>query len=175
MFLQVEIDRDAIDKLVLQHSQMRARPKVPKKDICSLENWFSNKKGAILPEETEYINHTSDLFSLVTTPKSPLRSLLEHSSRFRLLGLWRQKNIDPSMSEDKNVHCSSDEKIDRFIATTIMSLGIIMLIAPLWILAFLAGRVRKLSVTSAFIVLFVALVSVTTVAKPFESLAAAAA
>lgn len=56
-----------------------------------------------------------------------------------------------------------------------MSLGLIMLIAPLWILAFLGGLVQRLTAISAFIVLFVALVSITTAAKPFESLAAAAA
>lgn len=76
---------------------------------------------------------------------------------------------------DNNVHYISDEKIDRFIATFIMTLGLIMLIAPLWILAFPGGLIQRLGVISAFIVLFVALVSVTTVAKPFESLAAAAA
>lgn len=76
---------------------------------------------------------------------------------------------------DNNVHYISDEKIDRFIATFIMTPGLVMLIAPLWILAFLGGLIQRLGVISAFIVLFVALVSVTTVAKPFESLAAAAA
>ena len=49
------------------------------------------------------------------------------------------------------------------------------LIAPLWILAFLGGLVQGLGLISAFIVLFVALVAAATVAKPFESLAAAAA
>ncbi len=78
-------------------------------------------------------------------------------------------------SDDKYVHYISDKKIDMFITAFIMSLGLVMLIAPLWVLAFLGGIVQRLSVISAFIVLFVALVSVATVAKPFESLAAAAA
>ena len=50
-----------------------------------------------------------------------------------------------------------------------------MLIAPLWILAFLESQVPRLGVFSALIVLFVVLLSVTTVAKLFESLTAAAA
>lgn len=79
------------------------------------------------------------------------------------------------MSDDKNVHYMADKKIDRFITTFIMIVGLAMLIAPLWILAFLEPLVQRLGVISAFIVLFVTLVSVTTVAKPFESLAAAAA
>lgn len=173
--LHADIDCDFLDELILQHSQSRARPPVLKKDICSLENWFYNNGNVILAEETGYIKHHSDLFSLVPTPKSPLRSLLERSSHFRLLRLWQRKDIDHSASQDENVHYISDEKIDSFIATFTMSLGLIMLIAPLWILAFLEGLVQRLGVISAFIVFFVALVSITTVAKPFESLAAAAA
>ena len=128
-----------------------------------------------MSEETQYINHPSDLFSVVPRVKSPLRLLLERSSRFRLLRLWQQKTVDHSASEDENVHYFSDEKIDRFVSTFIMSLGVIMLIAPLWILAFLGGLAQRLGVISAFIILFVALLSFTTVAKPFEILAAAAA
>ena len=128
-----------------------------------------------MAEETEYIKNPSDLISLVPRMKSPLRLLLERSSRFLQLGLWQQKTIDRSASEDKNTLYFSDEKIDYFVATIIMGLGLIMLIAPLWILAFLEGLVPRLGVISAFIVLFAALLSITTVAKPFESLAAAAA
>lgn len=101
--------------------------------------------------------------------------LLERSSRFRLLKFWQQKTVEHSAGEDENVHYFSDEKIDRFVSTFIMSLGVIMLIAPLWILAFLEGLAQRLGVISAFVVLFVALLSFTTVAKPFETLAAAAA
>ena len=163
------------DDLVLQHSQLKARPPVAKKDVTSLENWFYNNGNAILKAETEYIKRSSDLFYVVPKSKSPLRVLLEHSHRFRLLKLWQEKNVDATGYSDENVLYFSDEKIDRFIATFIMVLGLIMLVAPLWILAFLGGLVQRLGVISAFIVLFVALISVTTVAKPFEILAAAAA
>ena len=169
------IDYDAPDELILQHSQIRARPAVPKKDIRSLDNWFWNNDNAILPEETDYIKHPSDLFSLVPRQKSPLRLLLERSSHFRFLRLWQHNPVDHRAGEDKNVHYFSDEKIDRFVATVIMISGLIMLVAPLWILAFLQGLSQRLGVISAFIILFVALLSSTTVAKTFESLAAAAA
>ena len=79
------------------------------------------------------------------------------------------------MVRDENVHYISDAKIDHFVTIFIMSIGLIMLIAPLWILTYLGGLARRLAVSSAFIVLFVVLISWTTVAKPFESLAAAAA
>jgi hypothetical protein len=50
-----------------------------------------------------------------------------------------------------------------------------MLIAPLWILNFAPGTTTKLGIITAFIVVFVGLISFITVAKPFECLAAAAA
>ena len=164
------------DDLVLQHSQLKARPPVSKTDISNLENWFYNTGNAILEPEIEYIKRSSDLFSIAPNPKSRLRVLLGYSHRFRLLRLWKKdKNVDAAGYSDENVYYFSDEKIDRFIATFIMVQGLIMLIAPLWILTFLGSLAQRLGVTSAFIVLFVALISVTTLAKPFEILAAAAA
>ena len=166
--------KDGADDLVLQHSQLRARPKVPKKDINSLETWLYNHANPILPAETEYLKHPSDLFSLVPASKSPLRLFLERSRRFRLLKLWRKEPSDTTV-KDENVHYISDAKIDHFVTIFIMSIGLTMLIAPLWILTYLGGLARRLAVISAFVVLFVVLISWTTIAKPFESLAAAAA
>lgn len=163
------------DELVLQHSKIRARPQVPKRDAHSILTWFYNNGNAILDDETQYIKHQSDLFSLVPTPKTPLRSILEHSRRFRQLSCWRQKRLDDTMIEDKYIHYSSNKKIDRFIATFITITGIIMIIAPLWILALMNGLKNKLCVISIFILFFATLLSLTTVAKPFESLAATAA
>lgn len=79
------------------------------------------------------------------------------------------------MIEDKYIHYNSDKRIDRFIATFITVLGIIVLTAPLWILVLMNGLIQKLSVISIFILFFAILLSFTTVARPFESLATAAA
>jgi len=92
-----------------------------------------------------------------------------------LLAFWRQKTRDGATQDDENIHYISDKKIDRFITTLIVILGLGMLIAPLWILAFVEALKERLGVICAFIVTFVVLLSATTVARPFESLAAAAA
>ncbi|KAF2107349.1 hypothetical protein BDV96DRAFT_506545, partial [Lophiotrema nucula] len=55
------------------------------------------------------------------------------------------------------------------------TLGMIMLIAPLWILAFVDHIVNRLAVITTFLVFFLCLVTFTTAAKPFESLGATAA
>jgi hypothetical protein len=75
----------------------------------------------------------------------------------------------------KEVKLFSDRKIDRFITVIITALGTVMLIVPLWVLPNLESLKAKLGIITAFVVLFLGLVAYTTVAKPFESLAAAAA
>ena len=145
-----------VDDLVLQHSQLRARPKVPSKEILSVKNGFHNSPNAILEAETRYITQSSDLFSLVPAAKTPLRRLLERYRQFRLLRLWRQDPSD-SVMKDEHVHYISDARVDHFVTVFIMSFGLTMLITPLWILAFVGGVVQRLGVISAFIVLFVTL------------------
>jgi hypothetical protein len=113
-------------------------------------------------------------------PKSitPLRQLLEKSTHFRFSRLWAKTPPDlptHSITHPETVHYSSDARIDRFIGVTITVLGMGMLIAPLWVLAYTEVMWKRLCVITGFIVLFLGLVAFTTVARPFESLAAAAA
>ena len=159
------------NELALQHSQLRSRPRVPSKDATSISNWFYNHRNAILAEETDYVNHSKDLFAMVPKSKTPLRKFLERSSHFRLLRLWRKKSV----VEDENIHYISDQRINLFVALVITILGLAMLIVPLWILAFVSDSVYRLAVITVFVVVFLCFVSFTTVARPFETLGAAAA
>lgn len=159
-------------ELVIQHSNIRSRPRVQDKDVASISNWFHNHQHAILTDETEYINHTSDLFSMVPKTKAPLRRLLERSSHFRLARVWRRTLPE---NDDENVRYASDQRIDHFVALIITAIGLTMLIAPLWILAGVQEMSSRLGVITAFIVGFVVLLSLTAVVRPFESLAGAAA
>jgi hypothetical protein len=160
-----------LDELVLQHTQLRTRPKVSKKDAQSVANWFHNHPGAIHLEETQYINEHSDLFAVAPKDKAPLRILLEKSSRFRRWSLWRKT----PKSQDKSIIYTSENKIEFFISLINTILGLAMLIAPLWILAFVEDRVFRLVVITVFLVCFLCLVTFTTVVRPFESLGATAA
>jgi len=54
-------------------------------------------------------------------------------------------------------------------------MGMVMLILPLWVLAVTEGTMKRLGVITGFVALFLGLIALTTVARPFESLAAAAA
>lgn len=159
------------NELVLQHSDLRRRPPVAKKDRTSLANWFSNNPDAILADETEFINHPQDLFAIVPKVETPLRRALERSSRFRLFRLWKT----PPPIDDSNIHYTSDQRIDMFVNMIIAMVGLIMLIVPLWVLAFVTWVVHQLAIITSFVVVFLCFVSFTTVARPFETLGAAAA
>ena len=76
---------------------------------------------------------------------------------------------------DEQVHFYSEQKIDHALSIIIILTGLAMLIAPLWVLAFVGDMVARIGIMCAFIVVFVLLISLTTVAKPFETLAATAA
>jgi hypothetical protein len=168
-----EIDRKlrAYNELVLQHSELRKRPPVPSKDRRSLANWFSNHKNAIAAAETEYVQHAEDLFAIVPKSKTPLRRFMERSQHFRLFRGW----MKPSLVEDENVHYTSDQRIDMFVNSVIALIGLIMLIVPLWWLAFVTPVRHRLAIITSFVVVFLCFVSFTTVARPFETLGAAAA
>jgi uncharacterized protein (DUF983 family) len=168
-----EIDQKlrAYNELAIQHSELRNRPPVAGKDRNNIVNWFSNHETAIAAEETEYIQHSEDLFAIVPKSKAPLRRFMEHSRHFRLFRLW----MKASPVEDENVHYTSDQRIDLFVNLVIALVGLIMLIVPLWVLAFITWVVHRLAIITSFVVVFLCFVSFTTVARPFETLGAAAA
>lgn len=162
---------------MLQQAQIKQQPKSSLDDIQSLRTWHSNHSNcAISEEEQSYLHYPKDLFSLVPKEKSPLRRFLERSRNFRSYRLWRSKNAPELPLHDEHVIYVSDKKIERFVTAVIVMLGMIMLIAPMWILQALDGRtLPKLGTITAFIVTFLMLVSYATLAKPFETLAATAA
>ncbi|KAH7122524.1 hypothetical protein B0J11DRAFT_409503, partial [Dendryphion nanum] len=160
------------------HATLRSRPKVPQADINSLHNWLANTQKAIYSAEVDYLNEQHDLFSLVPVSTTPLRRFFERSASFRLARIWRKKT--PSHAHvyypyPDTLHFTSDARVDGFVAWTITVLGMAMLIAPLWVLAITPGMMKRLGVITGFVVLFITLVTGTTSARPFESLAAAAA
>lgn len=167
-----------LDELLIQQSTLRNQPRVPRRNVKSISNWLANAQNAILDEEIVYISKRSDLVQLVPKAVTPLRSLLEKSTSFRFCKLWAKRLPHlpvHSTTHPETVHYSSDVRIDRFIGFTITALGMGMLITPLWVLAYIEVMWKRLCVITGFIVLFLGLVAFTTVAKPFESLAAAAA
>lgn len=69
--------------------------------------------------------------------------------------------------------------MDKFVTCMTLALGLAMLIGPLWLLQhFSTGQSNlrlRLIIITAFLMGFTALISLLTVARPFETLAATAA
>ncbi|KDN65471.1 hypothetical protein CSUB01_05517 [Colletotrichum sublineola] len=162
------------DEHVLRCSQMSSLPKAQGRDIESIENWFLANPGAIDQSESAFINHKEDLISIVPKVKSPLRRALERVSGFDLSPLFSMRPsgdfYDPELTRYYN-----DRKIEKFITAIVVMAGFLMLVAPLWILVFVSGELERLGIITAFVALFLALVSTVTIAKPFDTLAATAA
>jgi hypothetical protein len=165
------------DTLILQQAELKKYPLASKKAVVSVQNWHENHGNLVIaPEEQEYLSHDLDLFPLARREKTPLRKLLERSRRFRIHSVWRKKKVPELPVYDADtVKLLSDKRIDRFITAITMSIGSAMLIAPMWVLQALDDPSRKLAVITAFIVVFLGMVSYATVAKPPEILAATAA
>lgn len=72
-----------------------------------------------------------------------------------------------------------DSVVDKFVTCVTVMLGLAMLIGPLWILQHISAQQpnleARLAVITGFLILFTILLSVTTVARPSEVLAATAA
>lgn len=149
--------------------------KVPKRNITSVSNWLYNRPHAILDVEAAYVTKEKDLFPMVPKSKTPLRQLFEESSKFRYWWVWSKPPRAASSDSSDDIKYTSDKRIDTFVALTIMVVGMVMLVAPLWILALVGSMTIRLGVITAFVSVFLCLVTLTTAARPFESLGAAAA
>ncbi|KAI1133664.1 hypothetical protein F5Y10DRAFT_228301 [Nemania abortiva] len=164
------------NQFVLQQIEMKKLQTPRAQDIRSLVNWHHNHDyAAISPEEQKYLEHESDLFSVVQKDKTPLRRLIDHSRWLRTLSIWQLKNQDPPKHEGDVVSYYSDKRINTFASSVIVGLGIILLLAPLWILYALQSSVLKLAVITVFITIFLIILSFALVTKPFGALGATAA
>ena len=107
------------------------------------------------------------------THKTSLQRLLEKSSRIRKSRLFRGSS---SIDNDPNQqpYYVFDERMVRFISILIVVVGLIMLIAPLWALAFVRGFVHRLIIISAFTIVFFLLISFAVDAQPVDGLIATA-
>jgi len=132
---------------------------------------MGNHKDAILKEETDFLSRPHDLFPLAQKPISPLRDLLERSTHSRLFGLRKKKKLDGD-----TIHYYLERRIDMFVSFVLTIVGLVMLVAPLWILTYVDDMFHRLSVITAFVVAFLPLVFFTSTGKSSEaSLAATAA
>lgn len=149
----------------------------PIRNVKNIESWILCNKGAIMEEETDFVNHRDDLVS-GRTRKPILRVFFEDQIILRtktLLGLFK-KSPSSSMSlyDRQEVYQFSDQAIDELGSLMILVIALLMLIAPLWILQALEDKYAKLAVITAFIVICLFFLTLATMGRPFETIAATA-
>ncbi|KAF3798027.1 hypothetical protein GCG54_00003930 [Colletotrichum gloeosporioides] len=65
--------------------------------------------------------------------------------------------------------------MDASVSAMILAIGVVMLLTPIWILQAMNDLKERLGIITAFIFIFLLLLSLVMVAKPFEALGATAA
>ncbi|OTA63160.1 hypothetical protein K449DRAFT_37642 [Hypoxylon sp. EC38] len=165
------------DNMLLNHCSLRNLAAAPKRNVKNIESWFLRNNGAIMEEERRFIKHHDDLVS-GNKEKSSLREFFENQIILRttaLLGLFKRQ-MPPSMSprDQKEVYHFSDQIIDTFGSVAVFIAAILMLIVPLWILQAMEDIRWKLAIITIFVVTCLLFLTLATLGRPFERLAATA-
>ncbi|WYZ40171.1 hypothetical protein EsH8_IV_000512 [Colletotrichum jinshuiense] len=163
------------NEFLIQQTALKKYPKTPNRDRKNLRNWHENHDlAAIDKDEQKYLDH-DDLVSVAYMEKTPLRKAIDSSLRLRTLPIWKNKEVEAPDYDAQEVSYYSDKRMDAFASAMITAIGVTMLITPIWILQSMKDLKSKLAVITAFIFVFLLVLSLAMVAKPFEALGATAA
>lgn len=146
-------------------------------NVFDIRRWHENNdNSAIAEDEQTYLSHEGDLVYVVPKVRSPLGDLIDRSRYLRTLSAWKKKDApELPQYEDNAITYMSEKRVDSFTTSLTILSGLIMLIAPIWILQALSKPKAKLVTITIFIIVFLGMVSYITASKPSETLAATAA
>ncbi|CAF9916587.1 MAG: hypothetical protein HETSPECPRED_002956 [Heterodermia speciosa] len=168
-------------KFILDHSALKARPDANNFQIENIKTWLKNNNNPVTKAEIKFINKEGDLMPMVPKIKSPLRRFIDRYQIFRRISCFRVRKLnsthyghddEENYTSDTTVY-SDDSLMDKFVTCITIALGLAMLIGPLWLLQHFTTA--RLVIITVFLVVFTLLLTIITVAKPFETLAASAA
>lgn len=74
---------------------LKSRSKATPFQVGNVRQWLKNANGAIVDEEVAFLNEEDDLVPVASTPKAPLRQLID---RFSILNFLR---LPPCIRERK--------------------------------------------------------------------------
>ncbi|KAL8959475.1 MAG: hypothetical protein Q9193_003671 [Seirophora villosa] len=173
-------------RFVLDHSQIKARPNAAKRQVSYLHNWLFNNNGPIRPAEASFAEQ-DDLMPVVSREKPPLRRLIDRYDILSRFSWWRirKENLNPRHYNHKDNYAShttiySDEaRMDKFVTCVTIVLGLMMLIAPLWLLQYVHAikpdPVARLKIITWFLIGFPMIFGMVALPRPLEVLTATAA
>ncbi|KAL9033860.1 MAG: hypothetical protein Q9180_005725 [Flavoplaca navasiana] len=173
-------------RFVLDYSELKARPDATKRQITNVENWLENNNQPIRPAEVAFVGK-EDLMPMVPRVKPPLRRFIDRFDISDRILCWRRRSKKltrrhynhPDNFESETTTYSEEGRIDKFVTCVTIGLGLVMLIAPLWLLQYVYSAEpdmkARLKIITGFLIAFTIFVSIVAVARPFEVLAATAA
>ncbi|KAF2132947.1 hypothetical protein P153DRAFT_309790, partial [Dothidotthia symphoricarpi CBS 119687] len=154
-------------------SKVRARPRAKPRQIRNVCNWLA--RDAIDPDEAAFIDHKSDLISINSRNRPPLGQWLEACSKLHFFKLFKAKQLDDLHVQSASTTYSDNTKFEGFTNISIILIGLVMLLAPMWWLEYVSTSETRLKIITGFIVAFIAMMSTATINRPFEVVAATAA
>lgn len=140
----------------------------------SVKNWLINWPNAIRDEEAAYLEHPDDLVYISQQSGSYLNPSFKNRVK-KALNVFRRLPKDDMPFAMDQVYVYDDELAEKVFTWLAMVFGFAMTIVPLWILLFVTRATYRLAIMTGFVFLFLTFIAVVTTARPFESLAAAAA
>lgn len=90
---------------MLNHMQMKSRPRASRFQIDNVRQWLDNANGPIATDEVAFVqeeNQEDDLIPVVSREKAPLRKLANNFKLCRILACFRER--DASASSDCFLH-----------------------------------------------------------------------
>jgi uncharacterized membrane protein len=133
------------------------------------------QRGAIDVREAEFATHKSDLISINSRSSAPLGQWLEACRKLHLWRIFRAKEVpDLHITSPATVY-SSNQKFDGLTTASIIFMGLVMLLAPMWWLEYVSESENRLKIITGFICVFIVIMSTATIHRPFEVVASTAA
>ena len=169
---------------------LKSRSKATPFQVGNVRQWLQNANDPILDEEVAFLNEEDDIVPVASTPKAPIRQLIDRFSILNFLRLppcfrerkvrqqckpkvtdtlanWIRKRNERlfNAGEDFEMETTVYNK-DRFFEMTMtvftIVIGLAMLIGPLWILQHLSTEPSNLQVRLGVITGFITLFTILT-------------
>ena len=169
---------------------LKSRSKATPFQVGNVRQWLQNANDPILDAEVAYLQEEDDLVPVASTPKAPLRQLIDRFSVLNFLRLppcIRERKVSQQFkppvtdtianyfrkrnerlynaNEDFEMQTTvynKDRLFEKIMTVFTIIVGLAMLIGPLWILQHLSTEPSNLKVRLGVITGFIALFTILT-------------
>lgn len=160
-----------VDTYVQAYSEVRSRPRAEDRQVSNVRNRL--QRGAVAKEEATFIDERGDLITIGHRDRPPLARLLEFC--LRQAACFRAKPILGLHVLGPATTYTDDERFEIVTNVCIVFVGLLMLLVPPWWLLKINSDYVRLGVITGFVFIFILLMSLSVVNRPFEVVAYTAA